>query len=83
MPAAARRKARRRFPFLARGSLGGNLPDGQRKAVDKLLFPFLPFEDSPMGIWFKAVSRYLSPYDFNSLNINPLKELITLSILTP
>src|SRR5262249_61612176 len=40
------------------------------------LFSFLPFEDSPLGIWFKAVSHYLSPYDFNPLNINPLKELI-------
>ena len=56
-------------------SLGGNLPDAQRKAVDRL-FSFFPFEDWPIGIWFKAVSRYLSPYDLNPLNINPLKELI-------
>src|SRR5271157_2657558 len=56
-------------------SLGGNLPDAQRQAVDRL-FSFLPFEDWPMGIWFKAVSRYLSPYDLNPLNINPLKDLI-------
>jgi NTE family protein len=58
-----------------RSSHGGNLPDTQRKAVDRL-FSFIPFENSPVGIWFKAVSQYLSPYDFNPLNINPLKDLI-------
>jgi predicted acylesterase/phospholipase RssA len=69
-------EARRRLAdFWRATSLGGNLPDAQRQAVDRL-FSFLPFEDSPMGIWFKAMSRYLSPYDFNPLNINPLKELI-------
>src|SRR5262249_21330607 len=69
-------EARRRLAdFWRATSLGGNLPDGQRKAVDRL-FSFLPFEDSPLGIWFNAVSHYLSPYDFNPLNINPLKELI-------
>jgi NTE family protein len=26
--------------------------------------------------WFDALARYLSPYDLNPLNINPLKELI-------
>jgi NTE family protein len=26
--------------------------------------------------WFNALARYLSPYDLNPLNINPLKELI-------
>jgi hypothetical protein len=58
-----------------RSSHGGNLPETQRKAVDRL-FSFIPFENSPVGIWFKAVSQYLSPYDFNPLNINPLKDLI-------
>ena len=33
-------------------------------------------ESASLGIWVKAVSQYLSPYDFNPLNINPLKELI-------
>jgi NTE family protein len=69
-------EARRRLAdFWRATSLDGNLPDMQRQAVDRL-FSFLPFEDSPMGIWFKAMSHYLSPYDFNPLNINPLKELI-------
>ena len=29
-----------------------------------------------MQAWFDAMSRYLSPYDLNPLNINPLKDLI-------
>jgi hypothetical protein len=41
---------------------GGNLPETQRKAVDRL-FSFIPFENSPVGIWFKAVSQYLSPLE--------------------
>jgi NTE family protein len=69
-------EARRRLAdFWRATSYDGNLPDAQRKAVDRL-FSFLPFEDSPIGIWFKAVSHYLSPYDYNPLNINPLKDLI-------
>jgi NTE family protein len=56
-------------------SLGGDLPDAQRQAVDRL-FSFVPLDDWPIGIWWKAVSRYLSPYDLNPLDINPLKQLI-------
>ncbi len=36
----------------------------------------VPLEDSPMKAWLDAIGRFLSPYDFNPLNINPLKELI-------
>jgi NTE family protein len=69
-------EARKRLADFWRAvSLGGNLPELQRTAVDRL-FSFLPLEDSPVGLWFKAVSRYLSPYDLNPLNINPLKDLI-------
>ena len=71
-----REEARKRLAdFWRAASLGGGLPELQRKAVDRL-FSFLPLENSPMGLWFKAVSQYLSPYDFNPLNINPLKELL-------
>lgn len=70
-------EARKRLgEFWRAASLGGDLPDIQRKVVDRL-FSFLPLEDSPMGVWVKALSRYLSPYDLNPLNINPLKDLIT------
>jgi NTE family protein len=36
----------------------------------------VPYEGSPVQAWFDAVSRYMSPYDLNPLNINPLRNLI-------
>ena len=69
-------EARKRLAdFWKAASLGGNLPDMQRRAVDRL-FSFWPIEDTPVGLWMQAMTRYLSPYDFNPLNINPLKDLI-------
>ena len=71
-----RDEARKRLAdFWKAVSANGGLPELQRKAMDRL-FAFLPMEETPLGIWVKAVSQYLSPYDFNPLNINPLKELI-------
>ncbi|HVQ79258.1 MAG: patatin-like phospholipase family protein [Pseudolabrys sp.] len=61
--------------FWHAASLGGNLPDVQRRAIDRL-FSFWPIEDTPVGLWMQALTRYLSPYDFNPLNINPLKDLV-------
>jgi NTE family protein len=52
-------------------SVDGHLGGLQRGVVERL-FPFVPRE----GPWFGAVSRMLSPYDLNPLNINPLKELV-------
>jgi NTE family protein len=52
-------------------SVDGHLPELQRSVTERL-FPFLPRE----GLWLPAMSRLLSPYDLNPLNINPLKELI-------
>jgi NTE family protein len=52
-------------------SVDGHLPDLQRNVVERL-FPFLPREN----LWLGAMTRLLSPYDLNPLNINPLKELI-------
>ena len=40
------------------------------------LFSFTPYEGSPVQAWFDAVARYMSPYDLNPLNINPLRDLI-------
>jgi NTE family protein len=69
-------EARKRLAdFWRAASLGGKLPDVQRRAVDRL-FSFWPIEDTPVGLWMQAMARYLSPYDFNPLNINPLNDLI-------
>jgi hypothetical protein len=46
-----------------------------QKAVVARLFSLLP-EDGPTFDWLTAWSKYLSPYDLNPLNINPLKDLI-------
>jgi len=71
-----REEARKRLAeFWKAVSVNSGLPELQRKAMDRL-FSFLPVENSPLGFWVKAVSQYLSPYDFNPLNINPLKDLI-------
>ena len=69
-------EARKRLTdFWRAASLGGDLPDVQRRAVDRL-FSFWPIEDTPVGLWMQSLTRYLSPYDFNPLNINPLKDLV-------
>jgi NTE family protein len=65
-------EARRRLADFWRAvSVDGHLPDLQRAVVERL-FPFVPRE----RLWLGALSRVLSPYDLNPLNINPLKELI-------
>ena len=69
-------EARKRLSeFWRAASLDGNLPALQRTVVDRL-FSFTPYEGSPVQAWFNAVARYMSPYDLNPLNINPLRELI-------
>jgi NTE family protein len=40
------------------------------------LFSLIPIAAGPMKAWFDTMSSYLSPYDLNPLNINPLKDLI-------
>jgi NTE family protein len=70
------REARKRLAdFWRAASFNGNLPEGQRRALDRL-FAVLPIGDSPSGVWFDALSKCLSPHDINPLNINPLKDLI-------
>jgi NTE family protein len=69
-------EARRRLAeFWRSASLGGDLPGPQRAALDRLLALF-PAGGSPVQIFVDAMSRLMSPYDFNPLNINPLKGLI-------
>jgi NTE family protein len=72
-----REEARKRLAdFWRAASLGGNLPEPQRAALDRLL-SFLPFPGLPMQAFVDGVSRFLSPYDFNPLDINPLKDVVT------
>ena len=69
-------EARKRLAdFWRAASLAGGLPPLQRAVVERL-FSFLPLEGSPVRAWLAALSGYLSPYDVNPLNINPLKELV-------
>ena len=69
-------EARKRLADFWRGaSADGNLPRVQRAVIDRL-FSFLPFEGSPVQAWLDVLSQFVSPYDFNPLNINPLKDLI-------
>ena len=69
-------EARKRLSdFWRAASLGGDLPPLQRAVLNRL-FSLLPSEDSPTFDWLNAWSKYLSPYDVNPLNINPLKDLI-------
>jgi NTE family protein len=69
-------EARKRLAdFWRAASLGGDLPAVQRAVTDRL-FSLLPTEGSPSFNWLSAWSQYLSPYDLNPLNINPLKDII-------
>ena len=69
-------EARKRLAeFWRAASLGGNLPPLQRAVVERL-FSFLPTGGSPVQQWMQVFSRYFSPYQFNPLNINPLRDLI-------
>jgi NTE family protein len=71
-PAEARKRL---AEFWRAASFGGDLPGLQRAAADRL-FSLIPIDGTPMQAWFGAVQRYLSPYDLNPLNFNPLKDLI-------
>jgi NTE family protein len=69
-------EARKRLAdFWRAASRDGNLPPLQRGVLDQL-FSFFPMEGSPFQAWIEAWSHALSPYDFNPLNINPLKDLV-------
>jgi len=61
--------------FWRAASLGGNLPGPQRAVIDRLL-AMLPSPGFPMHAFVDGVARFLSPYDLNPLDINPLKDVI-------
>jgi NTE family protein len=75
-----REQARQRLAdFWRDASLGGNLPSLHRAAFDRLL-ALLPMQGLPVHAFVDGLSRYLSPYNLNPLDINPLKDLIERSI---
>jgi NTE family protein len=53
----------------------GSLPPLQRAVAERFL-AFTPMEGSPLQTWLDTLAHYFSPYDFNPLNLNPLKDLI-------
>ena len=71
-PEAARQRL---AEFWRAASFDGGLPGPQRAVIDRLM-SFIPAVGSPVQAWVDAWSRFLSPYDLNPLNINPLKDLI-------
>ena len=56
-------------------SINGDLPGMQRSIIERL-FAFVPLEGVPVQTWLNALAPYFSPYDFNPLNLNPLKGVI-------
>ena len=69
-------QARQRLSeFWRAASRDGDMSRLNRVIADRL-FSLIPIAVSPFQPWFDAMSRNLSPYDLNPLNINPLKDLI-------
>jgi NTE family protein len=69
-------EARKRLgEFWQATSRAGTLPGAQRAAMERL-FSFLPSDASPMQLFMDTMGRFMSPSDFNPLNVNPLKDLI-------
>ena len=66
--------AKRLADFWRAVSSTGDLPPLQRAVVERLL-SFAPLEGTPVQAWLDVLARYFSPYDFNPLNINPLRDL--------
>lgn len=56
-------------------SRDGRLSPIQRGLMDRLLGNW-SLDKNPMFIAFDVASRFVSPYDFNPFNINPLRELL-------
>ena len=69
-------EARKRLAdFWRAASRDGDMSKLNRVVSDRL-FSLIPIAVTPFQPWLDTMSRYLSPYDLNPLNINPLKDLI-------
>jgi NTE family protein len=71
-PAEARKRL---SDFWRAASRDGDMSKLNRAISDRL-FSLVPIVGMPMQMWYDTMSRYLSPYDLNPLNINPLRDLI-------
>src|SRR5262245_17546640 len=60
--------------FWRAASFGGNLLELPRGVVERM-FSIVPRTALPTA-WFGSLTRLLSPYDYNPLNVNPLRDLI-------
>jgi NTE family protein len=50
--------------------------DGESKFVGNLFKPFGGFDSSPAYWWLDFVTHYASPYEFNPLDLNPLRDVL-------
>jgi NTE family protein len=71
-PAEARKRL---ADFWRSASRDGDMSKLSRAISDRL-FSLIPIAGGPLQAWFDTMSNYLSPYDLNPLNINPLHDLI-------
>jgi NTE family protein len=62
--------------FWRAASLDGRLTDQQRAAMNS----FLNLWGLNRNNWFENIASYVSPYDFNPLDINPLRDILTREI---
>jgi NTE family protein len=74
-PDAARRQLRRFWEEVARA---GHSNPYRRTPMMAFLNAFNPgwAPESYLALWADITTRFASPYDFNPLNINPLKEVV-------
>ena len=71
-----REDARKRLADFWRAASRDGEMSKLNRAISERLFSLIPIAAGPMKAWFDTMSSYLSPYDLNPLNINPLKDLI-------
>ena len=55
------------------------LMPASRDVLEKL-FGAVPFEDTPAFFWLDAMTHWSSPYEFNPLDINPLRDHLSKTI---
>ena len=69
---------RRLAEFWRAASFGGNLPELPHGVVERLFS--LARRVALPSPWLGSLTRLLSPYDYNPLNLNPLRDLIQRSV---